>query len=77
MYLSHLLKEFYDYQQQQQVQLFIRKCLDLIIVLWTYKKGGFLRILLGTLRASLLGNLLKGKSTIRAGEDKIKADQNF
>ena len=39
------------------------------------QKGGFLRILLGTLGASLLRNLLtgkgrnkKGKGTIRAGE---------
>ena len=31
--------------------------------------GGFLRILLGTLGASLLGNLLTGKGTIRDGQD--------
>ena len=30
-------------------------------------KGGFLGILLGTLGASLLKNLLTGKGTIRAG----------
>ena len=35
------------------------------------QKGGFLRILLGTLGASLLGHLLTGKGTIRAGEDTI------
>ena len=33
------------------------------------QKGGFLGMLLGTLWASLLDNLLTGKSTIRAGED--------
>ena len=33
------------------------------------QKGGFLGILLGTLGASLLGNLLSGKCTIRAGEE--------
>ena len=34
-------------------------------------------MLLGTLCASLLGNLLAGKGTIRAGEDTIRADQDF
>ena len=33
------------------------------------QKGGFPRMLLGTLGASLLGNLLTGKGTIRAGQD--------
>ena len=32
------------------------------------QKGGFLSVLSGTLGASLLGNLLAGKGTIRAGE---------
>ena len=32
------------------------------------KKGGFLGMLLGTLCASLLGNLLKSKGVIRAFE---------
>ena len=31
------------------------------------QKGGFVGMLLGTLDARLLGNLLKGKGTIRAG----------
>ena len=31
------------------------------------RKGGFLSILLGTLGASLLGNLLSGKGIVRAG----------
>ena len=31
------------------------------------QKGGFLSILLGTLGASLLGNLLTGKGILRAG----------
>ena len=31
------------------------------------KRWGFLEMLLGTLGAILLGNLLKGKRTIRAG----------
>ena len=32
------------------------------------QKGGFLNMLLGTLGASLLGNLLSGKVIVRAGE---------
>ena len=32
------------------------------------QKGGFLRMLLGTLETTLLGNLLTGRETIRAGE---------
>ena len=34
-------------------------------------------MLLGTLSASLLDNLLAGKSTIRAGEGTIRASENF
>ena len=37
------------------------------------QKGGFLSILLGTLGASLLGNLLSGKGTARAGEGIVRA----
>ena len=36
------------------------------------KKGEFLSMLLGTLAANLLRNLLAGKGTIRAGEEKIR-----
>ena len=41
------------------------------------QKGGFLSILLGTLGASLLGNLLTGKGTIRESEGTIRADEKF
>ena len=34
-------------------------------------------MLLGTLEASLLGNLWTGKGTIKAGEGTIRADENF
>ena len=34
-------------------------------------------MLLGTLGASLLGNLLTGKDTISAGEGTIRAGENF
>ena len=37
------------------------------------QKGGFLSMLLGTLGASLLGNMLAGKGVIRAGEGTIRA----
>ena len=39
--------------------------------------GGFLRMLLGILGASLLGNTLTGERTIRAGEGTIRASENF
>ena len=41
------------------------------------QKGGFLGMLLGTLGASLLGNMLAGKGLIRAGEGVIRAGQDF
>ena len=34
------------------------------------QKGGFLSLLLGTLGASLLGNVLAGKGIVRAGSGK-------
>ena len=37
------------------------------------QKGGFLSLLLGTLGASLLGNLLTGKGIVRAGEVIVRA----
>ena len=36
------------------------------------EKGGFLSMLLGTLRASLLGNILAGKEIVRAGSGNKK-----
>ena len=37
------------------------------------QRGGFLSMLLGTLSASLLGDVLSGKGVIRAGEGTIRA----
>ena len=37
------------------------------------QRGGFLSMLLETLRASLLGNLLSGKGLARAGEGIVRA----
>ena len=41
------------------------------------QKGGFLSMLLGTLGASLLGDLLTGKGTIRTGEGTVRAGPDF
>ena len=41
------------------------------------QKDGFLGMLLGTLGASLLGNLLTGKGVMGADEDTIRAGQTF
>ena len=41
------------------------------------QKGGFLGILLGTLGASLLENLITGKGAIRAGEVTLRAVHDF
>ena len=40
-------------------------------------KGGFLIMLIGTLGASLFGNLLTGKGTVQAGEGTIRTGQDF
>ena len=40
------------------------------------QKGGFLAMLLGTLGASLLRNLLTDKGTIRVGDRTIRAGEN-
>ena len=41
------------------------------------RKGGFLSMLLGTLGASLLGNMLAGKGLNRAGEGFIRAGNGY
>ena len=41
------------------------------------QKGGFLCLILGTLGASLLGNILPRKGRIRAVEGTIRAVQGF
>ena len=40
------------------------------------QKGGFLAMLLGTLGANLLRNLLTDKGTIRVGDQTIRAGEN-
>ena len=39
------------------------------------QRGGFLSMLLGTLRANLLGNLLSGKGLARAGKGIVRAGE--
>ena len=41
------------------------------------QKGGFLKLLLGTVGADLLRNLLRGKETIRAGQRATATSQYF
>ena len=41
------------------------------------QKGGFLGMLLGTINAILLGYLLRGKGTISAVKDTVRAGQHF
>ena len=41
------------------------------------QRGEFLSMLLGTLGASLLGDILSGKGVIRAGEGTIRAGYGF
>ena len=41
------------------------------------QKEGFLSMLLGTLGASLLGNLLTGKGTVRAREGTLRAGEGI
>ena len=41
------------------------------------QKGGFLSLLLGNLGASLLGNLLTGKGTVKAREGLLRAGEGI
>ena len=68
----------------EEFRLLIKGVSKTIIYEAKEQKGGYLAILLGTLGASLLGNMLAGKGVIRASEGKIRAvegtirvDQNF
>ena len=39
--------------------------------------GGFLGMLIGTINANLLGNILAGKEAIQSDAGTIRADKNF
>ena len=57
--------------------LLIKAVSETIINKAKYQKGGFLRMLSGTLGASLLVNLLTGKRTIKANEGTVRAIKGF
>ena len=59
----------------EQSGLLIKRVSETIKNEATEQKNGFFSILLGTLDASLLGNLLTGKGTIRAGEGTLRAGE--
>ena len=57
--------------------LLIKAVSETIINKAKYQKGEFLRMLSGTLGASLLVNLLTGKGTIKANEGTVRAIKGF
>ena len=61
---------------REESGLFIKGISDTIKNEAKEKKGGFLSMLLGTLGASLLGNLLTGIDTIRVGERTVRTTFN-
>ena len=57
--------------------LLIKGAIEIIQNVAKYQKVVFLSMLLSTLGASLLGNMLADKGVVIAGEDTITANQNF
>ena len=57
--------------------LLIKGAIEAIQNVAKYQKVVFLSMLLSTLGASLLGNMLADKGVVIAGEDTITANQNF
>ena len=57
--------------------LLIKGAIETIQNVAKYQKVVFLSMLLSTLGASLLGNMLADKGVVIAGEDTITAKQNF
>ena len=57
--------------------LLIKGAIETIQNVEKYQKVVFLSMLLSTLGASLLGNMLADKGVVIAGEDTITANQNF
>ena len=57
--------------------LLIKGAIETIQNVAKYQKVVFLSMLLSTLGASLLGNMLADKGVVIAGEDTITANQNF
>ena len=57
--------------------LLIKGAIETIQNVAKYQKVVFLSMLLSTLGARLLGNMLADKGVVIAGEDTITANQNF
>ena len=61
--------------------MFLRRLKNLLAIKTSKQKGGFLSMLLGTLGASLLGDLLtknlSGKGTVRGGERFLRAGEGI
>ena len=61
----------------EESSLLIKGISNIIKIETKEQKRGFLKMLLTTFDASLSEDLLTGKGTVRAGEGKIRAVQNF
>ena len=61
----------------EERSLFIKGVSEIIKNEAKEQKGQFLGILLVTLSASLLGNMLAGKGVVRGGEEKIQAGKGM
>ena len=61
----------------EESSLLIKGISNIIKIETKEQKTGFLKMLLTTFDASLSEDLLTGKGTVRAGEGKIRAVQNF
>ena len=61
----------------EESSLLIKGISNIIKIETKEQKRGFLKMLFTTFDASLSEDLLTGKGTVRAGEGKIRAVQNF
>ena len=64
------MKVIYIIKSLKDSSLLLKKVTETVQNEVKEQKGGFFSMLLGTLGASLLGNLLIGKGIYRAGKDK-------
>ena len=72
--MNDILKQF---KTLEEYGLLIKGASETIQSEAKEQKERFLGMLLGTLEASLSGNLLTGKGTIRAGEGTNRAGEHF
>ena len=62
-------------KSHEEFGLFIKSVSETIKNVLKEQKGGFLGMVLGILGASLLGNLLTGKGTIKEGESTVRGGE--